>query len=177
MTTTRFPNEVTENAQLADIRSRLLGAVSQERTPRFSRARKAAVAAGAAGAVAVALTGGAIAVVQATQDQVSYSVQCYDAASTNAHFTTVGTPIATDNVTGEESRDATNPVTTCGDIWRMGLIGQDAAPADPNAADFAVPELVGCTLGNGVGAGFPRGDSTATSEEFCRDLGLAVWAG
>ena len=48
---------------------------------------------------------------------------------------------------------------------------------DPNAANFPVPELVGCTLSNGVGAGFPRGDSTATSEEFCRDLGLTIWAG
>lgn len=177
MTTTRLPDEATEDARLAGIRSRLLGAVAQQRTPRFSRARKTAVAAIAAGGLAVALTGGAIAVVQATQEQISYSVQCYDAASINANFTTVATPTATDNVTGEESRDATNPVTTCGDIWRMGLIGQEAAPADPNAANFPVPELVGCTLSNGVGAGFPRGDSTATSEEFCRDLGLTIWAG
>ena len=79
---------------------------------------------------------------------------------------------------GEEaSRDVLDPVTICGDLWRMGLVGQDAAPADPNTANFPVPELVGCTLANGIGAAFPRGDSTATSEEFCRDLGLTSWAG
>ncbi len=177
MTKNRFPDEVIEDAQLAGIRSRVLGAVAQERTPRFSRARKGAIAAITAGGLAVALTGGAIAVVQATHEEVSYSVQCYDAASVNAHFTTVGTPIATDIVTGEESRDATDPVATCGEMWRMGLIGQDAAPDDPSAADFTVPELVGCTLENGIGAGFPRGDSAATSEEFCQNLGLAIWVG
>lgn len=175
--TTRIPDDIDIDARLADIRSQLLAAVKQERTPRFSRTGKVGVAAIAAAGLAVALTGGTIAVVQATQEQISYSIQCYEAASLNADFTTIGTPTATDSVTGEESRDATDPVSTCGDIWRMGLIGQDAVPADPNTADFPVPELVGCTLNNGVGAGFPRGGSTATVEEFCQNLGLTVWAG
>ena len=51
MTTTRLPDEATEDARLAGIRSRLLGAVAQQRTPRFSRARKTAVAAIAAASV------------------------------------------------------------------------------------------------------------------------------
>lgn len=178
MTTTGLPDEATEDARLAGIRSRLLGAVAQQRTPRFSRARKATVAAFAAGGLAVALTGGAIAVVQASQEDINYSARCFPTASISDQYADVGAAPATDIATGEEaSRDVLDPVMICGDLWRMGLVGQDAAPADPNAASFPVPELVGCTLANGIGAAFPRGDSTATSEAFCRDLGLTSWAG
>jgi hypothetical protein len=176
--TTRIPDDATEEARLAGIRGRLLGTIEQERTPRFSRAQKASAVVAAAAGLAVALTGGAIAVVQASQEQVHYSARCFPTASITERYADVGVPRAVDRVTGQEAeRLILDPVTACGDLWRMGLVGRDVAPADPNAADFPVPALVGCTLQNGVGAAFPRGASTLTEEEFCRDLGLAGWSG
>lgn len=174
--TFQTPEDTNEDLRLAAGRGRLLESVAHERTPRYSRARKAASVVGIS-VLAAALTGGTIAVVQASQDEVTYSVQCYEAASLDADFATVGSPTATDRKTGEARRDPTDPVSTCGDLWRMGLVGQEAAPADPNAADFPVPAIIGCTLSNGVGAGFPRGSSTSSDRNFCRDLGLAVWIG
>jgi len=175
--TTRIPDDVTEDARLAGIRGRVLRAIATERTPRFSRAQKATVAVVAAGALAAGLTGGALAVARATQEQISYTVECFEAADLSSRFTTVSSPTATNLTTGEESRNQTDPVATCSEMWRMGLIGQDSVPADPNAAQFPVPALVGCALADGVGAGFPRGSSTAGAEEFCGDLGLTAWAG
>lgn len=172
--TTRIPDDVDVTARLAAIRPRLLREVDHERTPRYSRAGKAAFAAIAVGGLV--LTGGTIAVVQATQEQVDYSVRCYAAADLGSNFTDVARPIATDTTTGQQMpRQVLEPENACGDMWRMGMIGQEVAPTDPNAAHFPVPELVSCTLQDGVGAAFPRENNTALAEAFCRDLGLTAW--
>lgn len=164
-------------ARLAAARRNVLATIADERTPRFSRRGKLAVVAGA-GALALGVTGGAIAIAAAPPEAVAYSVQCYEAADLGSRYTTLGHPIAIDDATGEEqNRDTTDPVADCGEMWRMGVVGQDEVPDDPNAAQFPVPELVGCTLPSGVGAAFPRGESSARDDEFCGALGLAVWAG
>ena len=61
-------------------------------------------------------------------------------------------------------------------MWRMGLIGQGTPPTDPNNTHLPVPDLVGCTEHNGVGAGFPRDGSTASTDDFCTHLGLTTWS-
>lgn len=167
MTRTRFPDEATEDARLAGIRSRVLAATATEPTPRFSRAGKSLSAAIAAGGLAVALTGGAVAVIQATQEQIRTSVRCYAAPDLDARFTTAAIPT--------DAADAVDPVGLCGDMWRAGIIGQPVIPADPNTADYPVPDLVACTLQDGTGSGFPR-EGAASAQAFCRELGLAVWS-
>ncbi|MGC4174480.1 hypothetical protein [Demequina sp.] len=150
------------------IRSDLAAAIPRART---RRRRKIAIAA-AIGA-AVALTGAAL-VVHATSEQVHYEVTCYEHASLDSHYTQAGSaPWVDDN--GVSGRAEVDPVATCGDMWRMGVIGQAARPEDPNNANFDVPALVGCTLPNGASAGFPREGSTATDHDFCNKLGLAPW--
>lgn len=171
--TTPIPDEVVQ-ARLRVVRSQLMRAVTHERTPRYSRARKATIAAIAVGGLL--LTGGTIAVVQATQEQIDHQVRCFEAADPDSNYTDVAEAISIDSNTGQqETRRVLDPETVCGDMWRMGLIGQEVAPADPNAANFPVPELVGCTLPNGIGAAFPRDNRSAPEQELCRDLGLTAW--
>lgn len=171
---TQVPDDI--DARLARVRGSILEALPSTRTHRFSRAGRVTMVVAGASLFAVALTGGTIAAIQASQEDVDYSVQCFDAASMSATSTTVVLAEATDNETGEVvPRDAIDPAETCGEMWRMGFLGQESAPTDPNSANFPVPELVACVLDNGVGAVFPREDSTASSQSFCRDLGLAVW--
>lgn len=171
--TTPIPDDVVQ-ARLRTVRSQLMTAVSHERTPRYSRARKATIAAIAVGGLV--LTGGTIAVVQATQEQIDHQVRCFEAADLGSNYTDVAEAIGIDSTTGrQEARRVLGPETACGDMWRMGLVGQEVAPADPNAANFPVPELVGCTLPNGIGAAFPRENHSTLAEDFCRDLGLTAW--
>jgi hypothetical protein len=170
----QIPDDIDE--RLARMRGNILEALPSTRTHRFSRAGRVTILVAGSSLFAIALTGGTIAAIQASQEDVDYSVQCFEAASRSAESTTVVLAEATDNETGEiVPRDAIDPAETCGEMWRMGFLGQESAPADPNAANFPIPELVACVLDNGVGAVFPREDSTASSESFCRDLGLAVW--
>lgn len=168
MTETEVDNRVGR------LRDNVLTAVTATKTHRISRAGRTAIILGAS-ALALSLTGGTVAVVQATQEQITYSVTCYEEASLTSNYTTVASPLAVNTDTGDESRDATDPVASCSEMWRMGLIGQDQPPTDPNAANFPVPELVGCTQSNGVGVAFPRRDSTASDVAFCQNLGLAIW--
>ena len=119
--------------------------------PRYSRARKATIAAIAVGGLV--LTGGTIAVVQATQEQIDHQVRCFEAADLGSNYTDVAEAIGIDSTTGR----------------------QEVAPADPNVANFPVPELVGCALPNGIGAAFPRENHSTLAEDFCRDLGLTAW--
>lgn len=124
----------------------------------------------------VGLTGGTLAVVQATREQVSYSAVCFAGPSLDSANTTIGRPEATDRSTGAAGgRQRTDPIADCGFASKAGLIGQKTTPAGPNTADFPVPALVSCTLTNGVGAAFPRGNSKLSESSFCGALGLAAW--
>jgi len=158
--------EVTR--RVGAIRSSLAVTIPLART---RRRRQIAIAA-AVGA-AVALTGAAL-VVKATSDQVHFEVTCYEHASLDSNFTQAGSVLGVDE-NGVPGRTRVDPVSTCGDLWRMGAIGQETRPDDPNTANFDVPELVGCTLPNGESAGFPRDGSTASDSDFCHKLGLAPW--
>lgn len=173
---TRMPDDIDIAHRLGKTREKLLLALPTTRSPRLRhRSRLGLVAAGSAVFV-LGLTGGTLAVVHATQEQVSYSVQCFAGPSLNSSSTTIGHPEATDRTTETVAeRPLTDPIADCTFAWKAGLIGQKTAPADPNSANFAVPDLVACTLTNGVGAGFPRGDSTLSDNAFCDGLGLTIW--
>ena len=172
---TRLPDEDEITARLASVRDVVLGASAGFAKRRLSRLTRVGLIVGASIVGVLGLTAGTIAVVSASQEAISYSVNCYTADSLSAKYTTVASAEATNNATGQTDRPKTNPVTTCADMWRMGVIGQPAVPKDPNTANFPVPDLVGCTLSNGVGAGFPRPDPTISNKELCDSLGLAVW--
>jgi hypothetical protein len=132
----------------------------------------------AAGAGALALTAGTLAVVQATHEQTTYSVQCYSQASTSSTYGTASEPLPINSATGHAgTRAAVDPVSACGHMWREGLVGQQPDPQrDPNSANFPVPPLIACTLANGVGAAFPKGDSNDNQASFCDSLGLTPWS-
>lgn len=141
------------------------------------RSRRAALVTVSGVGVAVLLTAGAIAVQRATQEEVSFSIECYAQASKSGEMTTVAVPesVSSDGVVSHEEAD---PVELCGAMWRMGLLGQEERPeGDPNLADFPVPSLVACRLGNGVGAAFPAEGAAAslTPQDFCGALNLAAW--
>jgi hypothetical protein len=139
--------------------------------------RRVGITIAVAGAAALALTAGTVAVVQATHEQITYSVLCYSGASTSSSYTTAADPTATNTKTGQSDRQAVDPVSVCGETWRMGLVGQKPDPQrDPNTANFPVPRLVACATANGVGAAFPRGASSATETDFCESLGLTPWS-
>jgi hypothetical protein len=172
----RMPDDDDIARRLGEARAAVLATIPTVRSPRISRQGRAGVAIAAAAVAVLGLTGGAVAVIQATHEQVAYSVQCFAGASLGSASTTVTVPEATDRTTGAAgSRPTTDPVADCADAWRSGLIGQASPPADPNTADFPVPDLVACTLRDGVGAGFPRGDSRLDDKAFCAVLGLAPW--
>jgi hypothetical protein len=173
---TTLPDEDEITARLAMVRGVVLGTSAGVHMRRTNHATRVGLIVGASAVGVLGLTAGTIAVVNATQDQISYSVNCYSADSLTSSYTTVQSPTATNSATGQTDRAVTDPVTTCTDMWRMGLIGQSTKPADPNSANFPVPDLVACALSNGVGAGFPRTDSTISDKDLCDSLGLAVWS-
>lgn len=167
MTSILSDEEVTRRVSV--IRSEVKLAIPHART----RRRRTRIAAAAAVSAAVVLTGATL-VVNATSDQVHYEVTCYEHASLDSNYTQAGSILGVDDK-GQASRTRVDPVATCGDLWRMGVIGQEKRPDDPNTANFDVPDLVGCTLPNGESAGFPREGSIASDSEFCNKLGLAPW--
>ena len=160
---------------IADAREHVLGQIQTVRSPRHSRRFRVIRATAIAAIAALMLTAGGIAVLRASFEDVSYSVACYDGPGTYTAPVTVSAPapMATDGT--EAPRTRVDPVETCGEMWRMGLIGQEETPADPNAANFPVPALVGCVQANGVGAAFPRDDLPESDTLACGLLGLAVW--
>lgn len=151
------------------IRNAVLEAIPRERA---RRRRRTGVITGVMAAT-LAISGGAL-IVHASDDAVTYGVVCYDGPSLSAGSVQVESALGVDR-SGSADRTATDPVATCGDMWRLGLIGQEQLPPDPNAANFDVPDVVGCTLPNGIAAGFPRGTSTFDDHDFCTQLGLAPW--
>jgi len=155
--------------RVTSIRVSLAGEIVRERARRRKRRIITASAIGAA----VVLTGAAL-VIEATSDQVHYEVFCYETQDLDGKYTQVQSALGVDDH-GNAERTEVDPVETCGDMWRMGALGQATPPADPNTANFEVPELVGCTLPNGMAAGIPRGDSTSSNTDLCNELGLTPW--
>ncbi|MGB3376656.1 MAG: hypothetical protein WBA87_16140 [Microbacterium sp.] len=119
----------------------------------------------ATGAMAsLAITGGTIAVIQASETEKSGSI-CYESASTSSRQTEVGAAPA-DGVVGalpgmpERVRAAEEE---CGVAWSIGVFSPEGS-SDSN--DHTVPELFTCVLRDGRLGVFPvtAGVSCATLE-------------
>ena len=160
--------------RVTETRSLVLERIGATKPRRVSSRTRAGVAIAVASAGVLSLTAGVVVVAMATPEQVSYSVNCYEKASLSSTYTTATDPEATSS-NGTVTRTRTNPISSCAAMWKMGLLGQATPPSDPNTAHFPVPALVGCTMANGVGAGFPRGQSSDSDADFCSGLGLTPW--
>jgi hypothetical protein len=130
------------------------------------------------GLAAVALTVGTFAVAQAVRPQTALSVLCFEHASTSSGYTTAAMGSATNAPTGQiDHRGDADPVAVCASAWRVGQVDRKVdSGRDQKTAQFPVPQLVACTMANGVGAAFPREGSHATAARFCDSLGLIVWS-
>jgi hypothetical protein len=65
----------------------------------------------------------------------------------------------------------------CSVIWSNDSFGPDGNndPEAPGAGTHPVPQLVVCTLPDGVTGVFPRTTETSSDKDFCAALGLADW--
>ncbi|HEY8454234.1 MAG TPA: hypothetical protein VIL34_01455 [Actinopolymorphaceae bacterium] len=101
------------------------------------------------------------------------SVLCYAAPDLDSdHLPGARVAVAQDMPAGAEDSESgtiaiTDPLATCSQAWRDGLIGPEGVrePPEPTAT-HQVPNLVACTLEEGVAAVFPGPPST------CERLGL-----
>src|SRR5690606_22091232 len=110
-----------------------------------------------AGAAAAALTAGAIAVAQVSQEQKETHVTCYEQASLDSRYTVfIATP------ENEPEGFVFDPIELCGVAWQNESWGNTSNndPDDPNDGDASIPPLEVCTLRNGQAAVFPREGST-----------------
>lgn len=157
---THLPRDQEVAEQLSRVRLDVLSATHRVRSPRrstrFRVTRNLAI-----GAVAIgALTAGTVAVATAPSQYLDTFSVCYEEADLSSqHFDVL--------------EDHTDPITACSASWRVGQLGQNGS-ADPNDANFPVPELAACELRNGVAAVFPREDAES-DQGLCEALGLAVW--
>lgn len=127
----------------------------------LQRRRKGWTIAGAGLVTSLALTGGAVAIIQATQTEKSVSV-CYADASRTSESTEVGggdiheLPPMDQRITAAEAQ--------CASAWQIGVF-DDGGPADGN--EIAVPPLFTCVLADGRLGVFP-----AEGDVNCDSLGL-----
>ena len=170
-----LPSNDEVELQLSEVRHAVLAEIKKVRSPRHSSHFRA-VRAVAIGSVAiVALTAGALVIARASQDQINYSVVCYEGETLASRTVTIESPPSFNADGTPAPRVRADPVSTCGNMWRMGIVGQPASSADPNQSEFPVPNIVGCQQTNGVAAGFPREFTSVTEEYFCARVGMTVW--
>ncbi|GAA3882989.1 hypothetical protein GCM10022381_26570 [Leifsonia kafniensis] len=140
-----------------------------EVTDKQRKRRHRITAIGVAGALAVAMTAGAIMIAAAPQGQINYLTDCYGAADLNSvHGTSVYLP-------GDLKETTPTPLAErvrlaedmCGASWSVGTF------ADGESVDgvYAVPDLVTCQLPDKRLAVFP---SQRPPEELCMSLGLTT---
>lgn len=158
-----------DQASIARVRANVLRTVGAEQAvARRQRVWRVAATSGVLVAV-LGLTGGAIAVVRASQAEIDGSIRCFAAAAVNAEFTTV--------IEARVEGGSANPafaeraLEVCAAVWRVGLIGDGEVkiPADPSQVDHPVPQLIACNLRDGVVGVFP---SDNAASEQCLALGL-----
>jgi hypothetical protein len=141
---------------LAEIRRR----IQAEDSARRRRNRVAVTLGGAAACVVV--TGGTLAVAQATNTEKSVSI-CFQAASAQSEAAEVGTA-PMDGVVGDLPDMATRVAfaeAQCEAVWQVGLLGEGSSPAG------SVPDLFTCLLADGRLGVFP-----VASAVDCEVLGL-----
>lgn len=161
------------DAQVASITGEVLAEIPGIRSPRRSRRfkRRAAVSVGAA--LVVALTAGGLIALRAAQDEIAYSVACYEGDSLTTRTVTFAAP-PTKGMDGEVlDRARVDPVSTCAEVWRLGVLG--SGRPDVRTGEFPVPDIVGCQQTNGIGAGLRREFSSVSDQYFCARLGMRVW--
>ena len=167
------PSASDVDAEVASITGAVLAEIPMVRSPRRSRRfkRRAAVSVGAA--LVVSLTAGGLIALRAAQDEIAYSVACYEGDSLTTRTVTFAAPPTTGDTGEIVGRPRVDPVSTCAEVWRLGVLG-DGQP-DPRTGDFAVPDIVGCEQTNGIGAGLRRDFSSVSDQYFCARLGMRVW--
>lgn len=96
-------------------------------------------------------------------------VRCYTTTNLGSDDDYQGTDAAIANSDPDSSSpvEVTDPVGLCASLWRSGvLVADQGQPGAPAAGTRTVPELVACTLPDGVAAVFPGGAGT------CERVGL-----
>lgn len=159
------------------LREVLMAEVRRSR-PWWRRSRQAATV--GAGAIALVLAGGAATAYVAFQPTTDdYSVVCYSAPRMDGDVASarvgVGRAEATDspNASGQAAT-VDDPIETCAQLWQQGMLRENAkelGETGPPVSRTEVPQLVSCTLEDGMAGVFP-GDA-----DTCRSLDLPQTAG
>lgn len=130
-------------------------------------------------ALVVAIAGGTAAAAALHGDKtatVPNTVRCFAVDHTTKDYKEYAdlTP-ASNGTTDPQDPSATvhAAVTTCGDMWHIGLLipgnaNNTAALRHQDTNDFPVPNLLACVLESGEAAVFPSNDA-----QLCQHLGLA----
>lgn len=139
-----IPDDELVTRELRMIRADVMTAIA--RNTRMRRRWKFGIAALVLVGVGGGATAGTLAVVRASQEDITYSVSCYESADLNSRIAGAGNAQATDARTGQlQPRQTADPIELCQLMWRGGLLGQTQPPDDPNTASFPVPDLAACT--------------------------------
>ena len=143
---------------LAETRVAVLDATHHVRSPKRSTRYRVTRNVIIASVAVAALTAGAIAVALESDDVRGSNMVCYEEADLDSR-----------HVYGGTSLEMFDPIAMCGAVWASN--GFD----DTNGPDntYPVPDLIVCTMPNGLAGVFPVGD--ARPEDFCAALGLADW--
>ena len=123
----------------------------------------------------IALGAGGLLGLRAAQEEIAYSVACYEGDSLTSRTVTFAAP-PTKGAQGQVvERPRVDPVSTCEEMWRIGVLGDTEQPENASTGEFPVPDIVGCVQTNGIGAGFRREFSSVSDQYFCARLGMRVW--
>jgi hypothetical protein len=148
-----LPDDLDIQRQLAHVRVAVMEATQHVRSPRRStrfRTTRNLIIAGAAIAV---LTAGTIVAVQASQQYIEGTVECYQHPALDARRI----PVTGVDADGGQL----DPYAACELVWRE--------------ENLPVTDPVACTLPTGAPAVFPREDGPPDDTDFCAALGLADW--
>ena len=161
-----LPSDAQVRAELADVRARVLEATTHVRSPRRSTRYRTIRTVIIAGTIAALLTAGAIVVARASQQHIASYATCFEHAALDSRQHAF--------INNEGGLD---PIELCGIVWRNDswTSVSNGDPDDPNDGTAPVPPLVVCELADGSAGVFPLEGSTASDEDFCEALGLAVW--
>lgn len=164
MNDAQAPTNETLDRLFHDLQAR----IAQEGRRTTLRHRVGAFA--AIGALTVGLTGGTIAVIQATSTEKSVS-DCYSAADLSSRHTGVATPpeggiVPVDLPAMAQRVNLAEDM--CAAVWRIGFF-ESTEPPTGNGS-FPVPQLTTCILSDGRLGVFPSAQHGAGT---CTELGLA----
>jgi alkylation response protein AidB-like acyl-CoA dehydrogenase len=161
-----LPDDLDIQRRLATVRVAVMEATEHVRSPRHSTRYRTTRNLIIAGAAIAALTAGTVIAVQATQDYIDQTVQCFEHASLDSRWA---------GVQGSgENNGPLDPIDACTLIWHESHFSPDGAD-EAGQGTGTVPDLVACTLSTGAPAGFPREDGPPDDTDFCAALGLADW--